>query len=485
MDKNHLVETTQVKPNEYKKQAFLNESEQTVMISEKAGEKVEYTAKAIYTFPISKPNQENLNGRVYNNKLWENTIKRLNEVSTFGLMDHPKTEGSTKDIWCVWRNLRFNESKKLVVADAYLIGDHGKQVLEILEAGGQIGLSTSGFGDFLEDKKTIDPESYELERVADFVFNPSYEVFGSQENLSIKTEKIETIKEEEVKMENKKEEIDEKVEKKTDFVTKSFKANIAFSFKNAKKLEKAQERIENYTDLLTYLEEGVADDLKKQIEETLKTEIENLETRTLTENTELIEGLKTEVADLTKTKDDLEEKFKNATDLLDSLKVYSTKLKEMYEITSAEKNGMITATEYRESQIYITKVEKDNEEFQSEINNLKKRLTETRKERRIPEKVETTKEETKEEEKIEENYDNVPQAIMNYYNDLEYSTPGAIKIKEDILKCRTLMEAQRTYLRLKSLLNEETSSYDRKSVMDNNVYVELKQKKLPRKKGWV
>lgn len=495
----HLVETSQIKPDEYRKQDFLNESEQTVTISEQAGKDTEYKAKAIYTFPISRPNQENLNGRVYNNKLWENTISRLKEVSTFGLMDHPKSEGSTKDIWCVWRNLRFNESRKLVVADAYLIGDYGKQVLEILEAGGQVGLSTSGFGDFLEDKKTINPDSYELERVADFVFNPSYEVFGSQSDLASKHEEVKKTEKVEEREEEKMEK-SKQVEIKEDFSTKSLRVNMAFSFREAKKLIEAQERIDSYTDLLSYFEDGIAEDLREEIQKELDLEKEGLKQRKINENAKFIKDLEVSVSSLTETNRDLQEKLKNATDLLDSLKVYSTKLKEMYELTIAEKNGMITASDYRESQIYITSIEKNLEENKKEISGLKKELLESREglskrkkearelrfiNRKIQKDTEKPSELEEAEEKVEINYDNTPQEIQNYYEDLEYSTPGVIKIKEDIMRCRTLMEAQRTYLRLKSLLGEQVSVYDRKEVMNKNVYVETKQKKLPRKDGWV
>ena len=55
-------------------------------------------------------------------------------------MDHPANEGSTKDIWCVWRNLRFNEAKDTIIADSYLVGKWGEQIKEILEAGGRVGL---------------------------------------------------------------------------------------------------------------------------------------------------------------------------------------------------------------------------------------------------------------------------------------------------------------------------------------------------------
>jgi len=180
-----FVETCLVTAGEFKKQN-LNESVLSKTIESTDGKA--YKAKAVYTFPISRPDKENLNGRVYTSKLWEKVIKEKQAEGCFGLMDHPEDDGSTKNAWCVWRDLRFSEDKKLVIADAYLFGFWGQQVLEALEAGGSVGLSTSGFGEFKDDDKTLNEDTYQLERVADFVLNPSYEVFGHQEDL--KTESL-------------------------------------------------------------------------------------------------------------------------------------------------------------------------------------------------------------------------------------------------------------------------------------------------------
>ena len=178
-----IVETYTVRPEEFHKQV-INEginSNSIRMIEGEDGQS--YKALAVYTFPISRPDEENLNGRIYTSKLWEKVIKEKQADGCFGLMDHPEDDGSTKNCWCVWRNLRFSDDRKLILADAYLFGFWGKQVLEALEAGGSIGLSTSGFGEFEDDNKTLNPKTYLLERVADHVLNPSYSVFGHQEDL--------------------------------------------------------------------------------------------------------------------------------------------------------------------------------------------------------------------------------------------------------------------------------------------------------------
>lgn len=569
--KTRLVETTIIGPNEYTKSNFLNESDQTVFI-EKTGEpKKEYRAKAIYTFPISRPGKENLNGRIYNEKLWKNSVKRLADSSTFGLMDHPQEEGSTKDIWCVWRNLRFSEAKDTVVADAYLIGKWGEMVKEILEAGGKVGLSTSGYGEFLEDHKTIDPESYELERVADFVFNPSYEVYGSQEDIipqeeSIKKEGSMIINEEvveeldkkkkteeepedkkkedledkdqkdeackkkesdeededededdeddkkeestdtfkcptcggkvlsntsyclsckkKVKNPNEKEDKkddDKKDDKKESFLAKSFRLNMVSSFKQSQKVESASDRISQYEELLSYFEEGFAEDLRKEIEEALLNDKKSLEESGADE----LDSLKHEVENLKKNKKETEEKLNNSLELLDSLKTYSKKLKEMYDLVQAEKNGMVTASEYREANVYLETVEHEKELLESEVIKLKSKLSEKAiagPTSRVEEDALEEKEEVKVEEKTLESAN--PE-VQRYYTNLEYDNPSVVLIKEDILRCRTLMEAQRTFLKLKSLYETSESAYDRKVTGPKSSYLESSSQRLPRKDGWL
>ena len=576
--KTRLVETTIIGPNEYTKSNFLSESDQTVFI-EKTGEpKKEYKAKAIYTFPISRPGKENLNGRVYNEKLWKNSIKRLADSSTFGLMDHPQEEGSTKDIWCVWRNLRFSEAKDTVVADAYLIGEWGEMVKEILEAGGKVGLSTSGYGEFLEDHKTIDPDSYELERVADFVFNPSYEVYGSQENIisqeestkkdgtmkineevieepdkkkkteeepedkkkedpEDKDQKDEVCKkkesdEEDEDEDNKKEEStdtfecptcggkvlsstsyclsckkkvknpsekddkkdddkkddkkekekDEACKKKESFLAKSFRLNMVSSFKQAQKIEAISERIDQYSELLSYFEEGIAEDLKKEIEEAL-----SLDKKLMKEssNPNGMNTLQQEVETLRKDKEAVEEKLNNSLELLDSLKTYSKKLKEMYDLAQAEKNGMVTASEYREAQVYLETVEHEKELLESEVIKLKSKLSEkatVSPTSRVEEDVLEEKEEAKIEEKT---LKAANPEVQRYYTNLEYDNPSVVLIKEDILRCRTLMEAQRTFLKLKSLYETSESAYDRKVTSPKSSYLESSSQRLPIRDNWL
>lgn len=539
-EKKRLVEKYIVTPENYHKREGFTESEEVISIEE-GKQKKEYKAKAIYTFPISKPDVENLNERIYSSKLWENVMKKMKNQSTPGLMDHPKDEGSTKDMFCVWRNLRFSEDKKTMLADAYLFGTWGQQVKEYLEAGGLVGLSTSGFGEMEEDSKKVKEDTYDLERVADFVFNPSYEVFGKAEDRVDADEPVEEKIEEseqpevlpeetlpeEVPAEEPTEEIEEEtldteidkekkpmngVEKASE---KSFRLNINSLFKEARTVEKLGERITAYQELLSYFDEGVAEDLRDEIQTALDADLQLKEEMAVkgeqadalveekaTELQNQIEALEKEKEALLKEKEELELNFNNATELLDSMKVYANKLKELYETSKAEKNGMITASEYKEALAYIEELEEAKKEAERKVVQLRKEEgeepeedeTEDDDEEDVAEKKKKKKKEYDDEDDVAEKkkkkeYANVDADILSYYEDLEYHEPLVIKIKDDILRCKTLIEAQRTYLRLKSLL-KENPEYDRKVVADNRSLYEKQKEvrkvaKLKIPKGWV
>jgi hypothetical protein len=151
------------------------------LIESKEGEKYKCLA-VVKSVPVSKFT-ENLNNRVYSKKLWEKVQKNKVAEGTLCLADHPSddTDGSVKDIVGVWRNFKVNENN--CTADMYLIGKHGKQFLEVLQAGGKCGLSSVGFGELLEDEKTVNPETYELVRVSDWVLTPSQGVYAEQDHL--------------------------------------------------------------------------------------------------------------------------------------------------------------------------------------------------------------------------------------------------------------------------------------------------------------
>jgi len=537
MSKKRLVEQIIVTPESYERveTSELTENEQTLSINE-AGKKKTYKAEAVYTFPISRPGEKNLNERIYPVKLWENVIKKKMGEGSYGLMDHPADEGSTKDGWCVWRNVRFSEDKKLILADAYLFGPWGRQVNEALEAGGNIGLSTSGFGEFEKDEITVKADSYELERVADHVLNPSYSVFGTKED-AIETK--EESEEKEVVSENKdedsksldvettikkdihQEEEDQsmKNDKMSAFEEKSFRLNIQSRIKEIDKEEKASVREAQYVDLLSYFEDGVADDLRSSLEEKLqkaREEIQELAEKGATldqkveeskkELTEKVDSILAEKEEMQNTLEQMTEKFDKATELLDSMKAYSNKLKEMYEVALAEKNGMITATEYKETLVYIDSLEEEKKELKNNLQSLRDQISEMNEES-VDEKKkkkmsdeededddDSEEDEDEDEDEVEESYAHVKPEILDYYKDLEYAQPAMKEIKHEILSSRTLIEAQRTYLRLKSLVFSEDHERRQMPSSKSKFFREDSSRRIkdnndgsfkPHREGWV
>lgn len=543
MAKQKLVEQFVVSPSQYEKIEFseLEEGEKTLSINE-AGKKKTYKAEAVYTFPISRPGEKNLNERIYPVKLWEKVIKEKQGNGSYGLMDHPTNEGSTKDAWCVWRNTRFSEDKKLVLADAYLFGPWGRQVKEALEAGGNVGLSTSGFGEFEKDEMTVKADSYELERVADHVLNPSYSVFGTQEDAvetEKQTESLESKEELQVSESNQtiKNDTSSNDKEKTmeykklnSFEEKSFRLNVQSQIKEIDKEEKPSIRESLYSDLLSYFEEGVAEDLREKLEEKLENtrkEIQELAEKGASfdkkveeskkELTERINSLITEKEEVRSTLEEMTEKFDKASELLDSMKAYSNKLKEMYEVAVAEKNGMITATEYKETLVYIESLEEEKKALKESVQMLRDSLEEmkvdTEEEKKKKKKKMTDEDDDEDEEdeddddddddeeeveekkkKKKEDYSHVKPEILDYYRDLEYAMPAVKEIKEEILSSNTLLEAQRTYLRLKSLIFVEDHERREMPSSKSKFFTEDSSKKIksisknsfnPHHEGWV
>ena len=128
---------------------------------------------------------ENKNGRIYSKRLWESVQNKNSFEGGSCLADHAEKEGSTTRMCGTWHNFRVLEN--YAVADLYLIGEYGQLFLEaVLSKNKNLGLSTVGFGDFLHDGKSVNPETYELseESVCDWVLTPSQGVFATYENYT-------------------------------------------------------------------------------------------------------------------------------------------------------------------------------------------------------------------------------------------------------------------------------------------------------------
>ena len=139
----------------------------------------------LYKFPVARINDAdhpNLNGRVYIRELWDNVINKQqdNWKGLCGLSDHPEGNdpGQFKQSAIVWLDMMIDDLNKIVWAIGSFVGQYGHLAQEIIEAGGRIGFSSSGFGELMMDGKTVNPDTYQIERVADIVLNPSQGVYG-------------------------------------------------------------------------------------------------------------------------------------------------------------------------------------------------------------------------------------------------------------------------------------------------------------------
>lgn len=147
------------------------------------------TEKKLWKFPISRYGNVNGNGRIYTKQLWENVINNQRDTwcGSYGLADHPYDDddpGQFKNAAIVWLDMMIDDANKLIWAIGAFVGTYGRLAQEIIESGGKIGFSSSGFGETLADKVTVDPDTYIIERPADIVTNPSQMVFGDASNES-------------------------------------------------------------------------------------------------------------------------------------------------------------------------------------------------------------------------------------------------------------------------------------------------------------
>ena len=537
MSRQKFVEKIDLTPDIYFEQKKVEESTKSITITEATGSNT-YQALAVYTFPISRPDQRNLNNRIYSSALWENVIRSGKAEGAFGLMDHPESEGSVKDIWCVWRNLRFSKDRKLILCDAYLFGNWGRQVLEALQAGGRVGLSSSGWGDFLPDNTTLDPDTYEIERPADFVLTPSYEVYGVQDDL-VESIKNESILENSPKDHIKENRIMENVLEKTSptLEERNFRLNMKNMFKEAQKISNIEERIKECNSLLQYFGTDTASDLYQEIKKSIDNDNASImqgftEYQALKENVnryieqnktlnEQIKGITAEKEALENEKASLEEQLDNACTLLDSMKEYTEKQEDMLKIAQAEKNGMVSPSEYKEALIFAEEKEEEAKKLKRQVLSLRRQLEalqeaeeddedeeeeddEDEDEKEAPKKSpnktpkksddddeeddededdDDDKDEVDEKKKKESRKSKVNSEVRDYYEDLEYRNPKVVKIKEEILSKRTLLEAQKTYLKLRALV-EDTDYRVYKS--GKKTYVEsTKKNPAPLHEGWV
>lgn len=137
----------------------------------------------VWTVPVSRFGNVCANKRIYTDKLWENVINNQKHLwkGIPGLCDHPKEAddpGELKYACIVWLDLSIDYTNKLIWGTGVFVGPLGRLLQEIIEVGGRVGFSSSGFGEKIKGTDIVNPDTYEIERVADVVINPSQSVYG-------------------------------------------------------------------------------------------------------------------------------------------------------------------------------------------------------------------------------------------------------------------------------------------------------------------
>lgn len=254
--------------------------------SPKLKESFESSSTEGFWLPISFYNKLNGNNRNYNKKLWENVINNQKNIwkGSPMLEDHPQgdSDGNPKDICGVWLDAKMDPPDRqgigLVWGLLVPCGRNGEDLKDCLKKGLKIGTSSSGFGQLLSDGVTVDPDSYQIERLADFVLNPSQSTFATWEednggivDHSIREaieEKSNTMNENIIKENTMK---DPKIAKLEE---KKFRRDMESFLESANSIKDPQERLEEFKEIRSYLEDGACPDLREKIEKKIAEEEE-------------------------------------------------------------------------------------------------------------------------------------------------------------------------------------------------------------------
>lgn len=535
MARKKLVETFQGSWKEKApiKRLPLNESKRMV---ESNGEK--YEVLGAYKVPVWRLDKRNLNERVYSTKLAEKVIEENKATyACDGHVDDP----TYADVKAVGKNPSIEDG--IMYAECYFVEDEFfKKAERLIEAGVGLGLSSSAFGD-QDDDGNILVEGFEIDRYFDFVLDPSYEVYMTQETR--KMENTEKTNETLVFEESTTNTIEEKTntesepmkdKEKLTLEEKNIKLGVRNLMEKAEQKEHPKDRISAYREALDYLEgvegkfaESMVDEITANIA-TLEvelaesfdkaresiTKVEEKETK-LTEQEQLLQEAQ-------KTINALEDKSEIAFGMIEDFKARELKLKEMYDFLKAEKNGMISAKEYNELTKYIESLEAENDKLKKAIRMEKRRANQSSRENVVQADVEpvrrirpaeTTQEDSEEiygydkdgvygtsiyegERIVRRGYEDFEfdslidedfrdrEGVEAYYEELLSENKNVVKIKPEIMKCKTVIEAQKTYLNLCELI-EDTGSRRVVNPVFEATKVKYREPSVNRSKpkGWV
>lgn len=137
----------------------------------------------VWRLPVAHYDVKNLNGRIYPKALFENVRDNQRDAwcGLCGLSDHPIKDddpGLFRDQAVVWHDMDLDD-QGTVFGYASFVGPYGHLAQEILNHHGRVGTSSSGFGDVNQITRIVDPNTFQIERLADLVLNPSQGTYGT------------------------------------------------------------------------------------------------------------------------------------------------------------------------------------------------------------------------------------------------------------------------------------------------------------------
>ena len=250
--------------------------------------------------------RKNRNGRRYTSELWKKALadesvqERLGARRMLGELDHPLDEGQIRRTSHIITEIKPDYEKGIIYGTIELLNhDQGDAALirALVEQDVQVCVSSRGFGDYMDDGCTIDPDSFKLQ-TWDIVLDPSVSI--------AQLEKVEESVKQKGNISNTLKRLKEDTNKKEELTTTNTQEFIMdekfLALTEAKgKVEVTLAKTET---TLTHMSEKV----ETQVKQIAQLEKANLELRTeLTESTKegdkaatLIEKIVAEKADLSK-----------------------------------------------------------------------------------------------------------------------------------------------------------------------------------------
>ncbi len=377
-----FTETFSIDSKLFKHQEISTSLQEKINSSKKLTETLATThSKTVWEVPISKYDVENANGRVYSKKLWENVInnqRNLWEGSPM-LSNHPvdDSDGSPSDICGVWLDARIAEDG-YVYGQFIPSGQKGAEMEDHLRNGLRAGTSSSGFGELMRDGKTVDPSSYQIERLSDWVLNPSQGTFFTYEakKENIENNGVDSIKESSDKIKEGVSSV--KISKLEE---KKFRKDIEAFLQETNQIEDITLRLAELEEILTYFKEGVAPDLKEKVEAKLIAEKEAM-VSTVKESKILEEELGV------KDSQDLKKKLGKIVNEVDILKEDALDWQAVSEKLQEKVLALKEKLQQRPTEAYVEHLRNRNKNLFSENNRLS---VELQKEEQFKEQLEKNK----------------------------------------------------------------------------------------------